>query len=308
MPCPCPDKEPNVFELLILLKINPWGHYSRASGDSTLSYAMWATLYLWSWGWRWRPPTSERRWRAPRGRGSCGRRRRSRRSGTRRSRRGGRRRASGRSCPPSPAPEPPGAPAQVVAPADHPARAHARHLHLRERRHVRSAGLCVSNMHVHKWTQPLQRVLSTSKTITITRSQPIENGGLNRSLEQTLHTHTSIWLTHHQTKPTSTPPAPAATASPGREPLFSHWTSRPEVPPPGSPDTWQVRVSGDPACRLTRPLGVDVTVMDSARRETNNRRAQSEWGEQGHWEINDVIQVRYRHCMTHWWMRAASTW
>jgi hypothetical protein len=97
---------------------------------------------------------------------------------------------------------PPGAPAQVVAPADHPVRAHARHLHLRERRHVRSAGLCVSNIHVHKWTRPLQRVLSTSKTITITRSQPIENGGLNRILSKPCtRTQVSDWHTTKQNLP-----------------------------------------------------------------------------------------------------------
>lgn len=48
------------------------------------------------------------------------------------------------------------------------------------------------------------------------------------------------------------------------DPLLIHWTSRPELTSDGRPCTSQVRMRGDPTCRVTSPLGEDFTLRDSA--------------------------------------------
>ena len=85
---------------------------------------------------------------------------------------------------------PPGAPAQIVTPADHTVRPHARHLHLGERRHAGWTDRCVLNMHVQKWTRPPNRISINFKKITITRSQKKKNGWSYCSLGKPIHTHT----------------------------------------------------------------------------------------------------------------------
>lgn len=48
------------------------------------------------------------------------------------------------------------------------------------------------------------------------------------------------------------------------DPLLIQWTSSPELTSDGRPCTSQVRMSGDPTCRVTSPLGEDFTLRDSA--------------------------------------------
>lgn len=61
---------------------------------------------------------------------------------------------------------------------------------------------------------------------------------------------------------TSTPPVPATSLL--TDPLLIHWTRRPELTSDGNPKTSQVRMRGEPTCRVTSPLGEDVTLSDSA--------------------------------------------
>lgn len=68
--------------------------------------------------------------------------------------------------------------------------------------------------------------------------------------------------TSHQSKSTST--LPGLTPSLLIVPLFIHWTSRPEFTSDGRPSTSQVRMRGEPTCRVTSPLGEDDTLRDSA--------------------------------------------
>lgn len=84
-----------------------------------------------------------------------------------------------------------------------------------------------------------------------------------------------------QADSTSTPPA--LTSSLLTDPLFIHCTRRPEFTSDGSPSTSQVRMRGEPTCRVTSPLGVDVTLRDSAgdgKRDSGR-------------ELNECLSARY---------------